>query len=297
MNKNFITCRVCSSNEYDLVSADVSGDQNASVYKCRDCDLVYLYPIMTEAEEKAFYEQEFEKYMEGRSGPGWESPQAHFASYQSEGERRLSLVSPFLSKDDSLLEIGSSTGYFLDDLSGYVKKVIGIEPSKAYREYALSRGIQTLEALSDLGDMKFDVIAIYYVLEHLRDPVEYLMNLKSFLNSGGRILIEVPNVQDILISRYDIPNFGPFYWQKVHYHIFSKDTLSDVVCRAGFGVEIFPEQRYDLSNHMVWMIEGRPGGMGRYSDIFSKELEVSYSEALKRHWVCDTIFAVVTKKD
>ena len=47
---------------------------------------------------------------------------------------------------------------------------------------------------------------------------------------------------------------------------------------------------------MVWMMEGRPGGMGRYTDFFSAELEDSYSSALKRNWLCDTLFAVATEK-
>ena len=116
MNKitNIIICRVCGSTDHVLVSSTVSGDPDAAIYRCLDCELVYLFPIMTEEEEAGFYISEFEDYMEGRSGPGWESPEAHFRSYQAEGERRLPLVSPYLSPDDSLLEIGSSTGYFLD---------------------------------------------------------------------------------------------------------------------------------------------------------------------------------------
>ncbi len=299
MNKitNTIICRVCGSTDHALVSSTVSGASDSAVYRCLDCELVYLFPIMPEEEEAAFYISEFEDYMEGRSGPGWESPEAHFRSYQAEGERRLPLVRPYLSPDDSVLEIGSSTGYFLDDLSGYVSSVVGVEPSVAYRNYALKSGIHTVEYLDDLNDAKFDVIAIYYVLEHLRDPVGYLNQLQAILNKGGRILIEVPNVDDVLLSRYDIPNFGPFYWQKVHYHVFSQRTLKDVVVRSGLEVQLFPAQRYDLSNHMVWMMEGKPGGMGRYIDFFSTELESSYSSALKRHWLCDTIFAVVTKND
>ena len=296
-NTNTILCRVCGSIEHTLISSTVSGDPDSAVYRCQNCELVYLFPIMTEEEENAFYVSEFEDYMEGRSGPGWESPEAHFRSYQAEGERRLPLVRPYLSNDDSLLEIGSATGYFLDDLSGYVSSVVGVEPSMAYRDYALKRGIHTVESLDDLDDSKFDVIAIYYVLEHLRDPVGYLSQLQGRLRKGGRILIEVPNVDDVLLSRYDIPNFGPFYWQKVHYHVFSRRTLTDVIFRSGLGVDVFPAQRYDISNHMVWMMEGRPGGMGRYTDFFSSELESSYSSALKRHWLCDTLFAVATKND
>ena len=111
-NTNTILCRVCGSIEHTLISSTVSGDPDSAVYRCQNCELVYLFPIMTEEEENAFYVSEFEDYMEGRSGPGWESPEAHFRSYQAEGERRLPLVRPYLSNDDALLEIGSSTGYF-----------------------------------------------------------------------------------------------------------------------------------------------------------------------------------------
>jgi SAM-dependent methyltransferase len=249
---------------------------------------------MAEEEEAAFYQAEFEKYMEGRSGPGWKSPQAHFLSYQDEGERRVRVVRPHLRGEDSALEIGSSTGYFLDDLRAYVSSVTGIEPSEPYRSFAVARGIETVASLQEVGARKFDVVLLYYVLEHLRNPVHYLSDLRNWLKPKGRVFIEVPNVDDALLTIYDIPSFPPFYWQKAHYHYFSQRTLQDVIARAGYVARSFPLQRYDLSNHMVWMMEGKPGGMGRFRQLFSPELEAAYAEALKAHWRCDTIFAIAT---
>jgi SAM-dependent methyltransferase len=234
--------------------------------------------------------------MAGRSGAGWKSPQAHFRSYQPEGERRLPLVRPFLKQSDDVLEIGSSTGYFLDDLRGYVNSVTGVEPSQAYRDFANGIGVKTLYSLEELSGTRFDVILLYYVLEHLRNPIEYLSSLTAWLMPGGRIMLEVPNVEDILLGPYAIPNFAPFYWQKAHYYNFSHRTLADVLRRAGVPVQIFPAQRYDLSNHMVWMMEGKPGGAGRFKDVFTPELEIAYAEALKRQWKCDTLFAVAEVK-
>jgi SAM-dependent methyltransferase len=209
---------------------------------------------MTMEEEEKFYRAEFEKYMEGRAGSGWKSPEAHFQSYQHEGARRLALVRPHLKPGDSVLEIGSSTGYFLDAMRPYVRADKGVEPGEIYRNYAQSRGIDTVRDISDLEGEKFDVIALYYVLEHFRDPVGYLSGLRDRLNPGGRLLIEVPNVEDALLSRYSIPAFPAFYWQKAHYHYFSHRTLGDVLQRAGYSVQLYPAQRYDLSNHMVWMM-------------------------------------------
>jgi SAM-dependent methyltransferase len=289
-------CRLCGSTRSELVSRAVSGAPESAVYRCLDCSLVYLFPIMTDIEEAAFYRAEFEEYMQSRAGAGWQSPAAHYHAKQPEGERRLPLARPHLRPADDLLEIGSSTGYFLDDLRGYVRSVAGVEPSQAYRHFSAARGIDTVADLAELGQRTFDVIALYYVLEHLRDPIGYLSDLRARLNPGGRLLVEVPNVDDALLTAYTIPGFPPFYWQKAHYFNFSQRTLCDVLSRAGYSAQVVPVQRYDLSNHMVWMMEGRPGGTGRFKYLFRPEVETAYAEALKAQWVCDTIFAVATIK-
>ena len=56
-----------------------------------------------------------------------------------------------------------------------------------------------------------------------------------------------------------------------------------------------PEQRYDLSNHIVWMTEGKPGGQGRYNAVFSDELIDRYRADLKKQWKCDTLFLYIFK--
>jgi len=40
--------------------------------------------------------------------------------------------------------------------------------------------------------------------------------------------------------------------------------------------EIILDQRYDLSNHLTWARDGKPGGMGKYTSLLGKELEEEY---------------------
>ncbi|OLC93786.1 MAG: hypothetical protein AUH86_15975 [Acidobacteria bacterium 13_1_40CM_4_58_4] len=286
-------CGLCGETSHELVSESVAEAPGSSIYRCGKCGIIYQFPIMSEEEEARFYASEFERYMQGRSGPNWKSPEQHFLSYQPEGERRLALVRSFLGSQADVLEIGSSTGYFLDDLRGYVGTVTGIEPNVEYARYAKSRRIETHASIEAVNERTFDCIFLYYVLEHLRGPIEYLRKLKSLLKAGGRLIIEVPNVDDVLLSTYTIPRFGPFYWQKAHYYYFSHRTITAACQQAGYQADVVPVQRYDLSNHLVWMMEGRPGGAGRFRDIFSPELDTAYAEALKRQWLCDTVMAVV----
>ena len=285
-------CRICGSSEHTLFSDQVSQAPGSSIYACAGCGVKFLDPIMNEEEEDRFYRQEFEGYMEKRSGSAWQTAGAHFREYQAEGERRLPLVAPYLKPEDEVLEIGSSTGYFLDDLRGYVASVTGLEPGEAFREFADGRGIETKADLEELGDRQFDVVLLYYVVEHLRDPVGYFEALKPRLKPGARVLIEVPNVDDALISLYDAPDFQPFYWQKAHYLNFTRDSLAFMFEKAGYQVDVKAVQRYDLSNHLVWLRDGKPGGAGRFAETLGSVVNSAYADALIRSWKCDTLFAI-----
>ena len=59
--------------------------------------------------------------------------------------------------------------------------------------------------------------------------------------------------------------------------------------------ELIPEQRYDLSNHITWMIDGKPGGQDRFHNVFSGDLVRKYQQDLKDKWICDTIFLKIYK--
>ena len=132
------------------------------------------------------------------------------------------------------------------------------------------------------------------IKEDIRKAVQKEVN--RILKSGGKIFIEIPNVEDALLSLYNIPAFNIYYYTPAHQFYYSKKTLSDLLGKSGFNnFEIKPVQRYDLSNHMHWMMNGKPGGQGLYKHIFSPELLKRYAQDLKDHFICDTLFAVVTK--
>ena len=291
-------CPICDSGDSKIISNKVFDAPEASIYQCQSCTIIFQHPLMPPEEESRFYESDFPGYMEGRAGTAsWKSPEAHFARFaRGEGIRRLKELSNYLRPDWDILEIGSSTGYFLELMRPYVRSVVGVEPGPDHAAYANQRGIRTVSSVEALDDDKqYNAIFIYYVLEHIREPIGFLESFKPLLKSEGKLFIEVPNVLDVLLSRYEIPQFGPFYWQRMHYYYYSPQTLTDLLSRAGYTSQLIPLQRYDLSNHMVWLRDGRPGRMGRFKDIFSLELETAYAETLKKHWLCDTILAIAQR--
>ena len=251
---------------------------------------------MTEEQEREFYEAEFTKYMEKRGQAGGADPADSFREWLPEGKRRSERLDPWLRPNMRVLEIGSATGYLLDTLKGEGRTVTGVEPGDAFRSYANSIGIETHPGIESVVEQQFDLILSYYVVEHLRDPVEQIGEWFDLLEPGGHLAIEVPNVDDALVRYYQVEAFDRFYWQRAHYFNYSHKTLTGVLNKVGFDkIETVPVQRYDISNHIHWLKEGKPGGKARYVDLLDERVNEEYARVLRDQWYCDTVFAVATK--
>jgi SAM-dependent methyltransferase len=262
--------------------------------------MIYLYPPLSEQEEVVFYKKEFEKYMQRRTAQDkdWSTPEKHFKSNQGEVRRRLPFLLPYLKEKQRVLEIGCSSGFMLSAIKDKGIETYGLDPSEGFIGYVRSKGIpvyRTLEELEKEHDLYFDLIIHYYVLEHIRNPVQFISQYMKVLGDSGKMIFEVPCASDPLVELYQVPAFERFYWSVAHHWYFTKESLTEVLKKAACSFELFPEQRYDLSNHMTWMLEGKAGGLGRYSHIFGSELDRLYKERLKEKWLCDTIVAMVEK--
>lgn len=244
---------------------------------------------MTPEIEKEFYEKTYRSAYDNQDAKGlWESS-------LPEAKRRVSRFMDLFSTDSKLLEIGCASGYFLFEAKEHVKSVTGVELTKDYVKYGREKGLDVRESLNDVPDNYYDIIFMFHVLEHIDDPIYFLQDLKKKLSPTGKLIIEVPNVEDVLVSVYRIKNHLDFYWEIAHNYYFSKISLKHVLDQAGYQSVIYPLQRYDLSNHMYWMQFGKPGGQGYYNSIFTPALLAEYENNLKDKFICDTIYAIAEK--
>ena len=294
-------CRFCkaTASHQSIKGETVYGGQpDQHFWQCDSCQMIYLYPPLSEEEEKLFYKKEFEKFMTDRSGgdKDWSTPKKHFQSNQDEVKRRMSWLNPHLFEGMKVLEIGCSSGFMLDALRGKGVEVYGVDPSEVFIDFARSNSLAVYKNFEELikeHDHAFDLILHYYVLEHIRNPVEFISRYMQCLCAEGKMICEVPNATDPLIELYRVPAFDRFYWSCAHHWYFNRESLSSVLNETGYRYQLFPEQRYDLSNHIVWLQDGKPGGMGRYTRIWGQNFEDLYKTKLKANWICDTLVAVV----
>ena len=130
------------------------------------------------------------------------------------------------------------------------------------------------------------------MLEHLLDPVSFLKDLKKLLNKHGKIIIEVPNIDDALISFYNIDEFKNFYFCSAHVSYFSEKTLMNCIKQAGLIGKISQVQRYDLYNHLHWLKYRIPQNFLEQPNIFSKSTLKAYECDLISKKIGDTLWGV-----
>jgi len=293
-------CRICDAEEtHQYVRAPFvfGGQMEHNFWQCEKCEAIYLYPIPSVEEEKQFYLQEFEGFMSSRVGDhrDWSNAEKHKQSNQDQVCRRLPFLEEFLKPGIDLLEIGCSSGFMLDAFKKYGANCVGVEPSGEFGEFLEKSGHKAVGDLAKIADQKFDVITHFFVFEHIRDPFEFLTQTYGMLKNGGVMICEVPCANDPLTSLYNIDAFEKFYWSIAHHFYYTHASIKVVLEKLGYHFKLVPEQRYDLSNHMTWMMDGKPGGQERYNESLGQEVINAYRQRLIDTWQCDTFFLYVWK--
>jgi SAM-dependent methyltransferase len=142
-----------------------------------------------------------------------------------------------VARSGRLLDFGCGAGAFARWMSQHGFEVVGLEPfslGEETRETNLRLVRKPLaDAAPELG--QFDVITLWHVLEHLKEPVETLRTLGSLLAPGGSFIISVPNFGSLQAKLF---GGGWFHLDPPRHLIhFEPATLTDCLARAGLRAE------------------------------------------------------------
>src|SRR5262249_22640478 len=115
------------------------------------------------------------------------------------------IVAPYVAqkKPRSALEIGCSSGFFLEELvANGVPNVQGVEPSLQAIEKAaptVKKGIRSgfFEGLKTFPKERFDLVTSFHVLDHVDDPRGFVQGCFDVLNPGGLVCLVAHDVNSL----------------------------------------------------------------------------------------------------
>ncbi|MCU0461913.1 MAG: class I SAM-dependent methyltransferase [Bacteroidales bacterium] len=140
-------------------------------------------------------------------------------------------------KRGKLLDTGSGTGHFLNQMKQAGWEVNGIEINKKAREYAASSfGLDVIspDKISSLSSKSFDCITLWHVLEHFEDPFRYFSEISRLLTDGGVCITALPNSNSFDAEHYN--KFWAAYDVPRHIWHFSPFTFQLFAQKAGFKI-------------------------------------------------------------
>ncbi len=283
-----MNCRNCKSDKVEIFHDKVWSIDNGKVYKCNCCELVFIDPMMSEDEEKEFYKN-YNDHVKRRGVTVENSVEEFHEKSKVIANERLKVVDKFF-KNKKILEVGSSTGAFLSLLDNCNTNACELATDNLEYSKNLING-KAYNSIEDVKENDFDVICMYHVFEHIRNPIEFLNTCKPLLNRGGYIVIEVPHSNDPLITLFDCEEFKDFIFQPMHPMVYNETSLDYVFEKSGYKKEeVIYHQRYDLDNHLSWFKNKKSGGDVALKELFSDN--DAYKKKLKEIKLTDTIFYI-----
>jgi SAM-dependent methyltransferase len=146
------------------------------LWRCDQCESLFRHPILPSAAYRQLYESGAPDQWSDTGG-----------RLDLQAVKSVVLAHPGAVR---CLDVGCGTGDFLMSLPSAMSK-FGVEPSAGAAQKAKGRGIEivapTLEELP--AGVRFDVITIIDVIEHLPNPDLLLEQARAHLTDGGLIVL------------------------------------------------------------------------------------------------------------
>lgn len=191
------------------------------IFKCKNCGIEFSEPMKS-------------------------APPSNYEKIEWYGERwEFHEALKFLKgKGVRILDIGCGEGHFLNLAKGEGFEVVGIDFNKeaikrAKKKFGLERVYPfTLEEfIENFPDEKFDVICAFQVIEHLENPLDFVLKLKKILKENGFFVFSIPNPERLrsrvkgIREEWDFPPHHLTRWNNKSIHFLLKRTGFEILLR------------------------------------------------------------------
>jgi 2-polyprenyl-3-methyl-5-hydroxy-6-metoxy-1,4-benzoquinol methylase len=160
-----------------------------------------------------------------------------------------------------LLDVGCSNGAFIFTAEKSGIQCQGIEPAKEAALAAQKAGLRVYHGFleeSDLSKESYDIITLFEVIEHLKNPVELLNECHRILKKNGIMVIRTANTDSWTVRLLK----GKWHYFNIskhggHISFFCKKSIAALGVKTGFKIDLFNTHSVTLcekghASHLVY---------------------------------------------
>ena len=151
-----------------------------------------------------------------------------------------------------LLDVGCSSGAFVAAAQSLGIEAEGVEPSSAPAKTARESGLKVYRGLLEelnLPSSSYDVITLFEVIEHLKDPLSLLKECHRILREKGLLVIRTGNTDSW--SAHHQKGRWEYYSIEAHgghVSFFNPASVRKLAERSGFSIERLKTHRVSFHN-------------------------------------------------
>ena len=226
MNLKKNNCFICNNINFNYLFTTrdyrfITSDKEFNIYECANCKLLKSYPDLDETDLSSYYpEINYYKDLNAKI--------TSKIKYNSKFEKYLKKIRTINTDHDlKILDYGCGDMSLLKYFSGAGYDTFGFEINRSIEKIKdffkfKNKIFFDLDTILK-SNIKFDVIILNHVFEHLNDPISFIKFIKIITNKESLIILEVPNSNCMQIDIFK--GFALHLDQPRHRYIYNKDNL------------------------------------------------------------------------
>ncbi len=245
---HYTNCPVCGSADIKTIlsAKDYTvSSETFAIAECNSCSLCFTQDVPDASSISPYYKSE--NYISHTNT----SKGLINRLYQSVRKRTLKQKRKMIERTTgiatgSLLDLGSGTGAFANEMKQSGWQVTALEPDEDARKVGqdlYNIDLTDISQFYQLKESSYDAITMWHVLEHVHDLQGYITKLKSLLKENGKLFIAVPNYtsKDAAVyqehwAAYDVPR---------HLYHFSPKSMQVLMEKHGLKITAYQPMWYD----------------------------------------------------
>lgn len=286
-----LSCPVCTSGHPTYVDQIVSRTNQRTFRRCSVCGMLYMSYTVDEDNTRYGEKYFFDSYKKQYGKTYLED----FDAIKTQGVRRVSVIDYIYRNSHrlitpSLLDVGCAFGPFLDAANDAGWQVFGTDISKEAVSYvqdtlhfpAACSAFPAFDSAAEFGVSEFDVITMWYVIEHFQDLDSVLKTVSKMLKTNGVFAFSTPSASGVS-GRFNTQSF--FQSSPAdHYSLWEPSRCGAILKRYGFKVERivstghhperFPNLQGSRPNSIKWALyagASRFFGLGDTFEVYCKK--------------------------
>lgn len=203
----------------------------------RRCD--HCSQLLSQCSEQQYWDSMEEFDCSEGTMPSEDSSQRSFQMHQRQLKRIQKHIDKPVAGTD-ILDIGCSSGAFLRSAATLGYRVHGVDPAPKAAAAAKAAGYDVRQGIVqdvNYAPETFDLVTLFEVIEHLKDPASVLCESWRILKSNGIMAIRTGNTaswtvqkQRALWEYFQLANHGG------HISFFNPSSMHKLADRCGFNV-------------------------------------------------------------